>query len=197
MLELTPRSPLAHRRSAAGPSVCISFPSLVIEESPAKGLIAIAHGPGCEDARTAASDVLGCTLPTRPNTLCRAEHDVAWLGPRRWLVMTEKRGDSALQEKLHRAISSRSGSAALVSDALSGFSIEGRAARDLLATGTSLELSEHAFPVNTCAQTALAKVSSLIVRHSADSFNVYVDRALARYLWLWFETASREFDKGA
>ena len=85
-----------------------------------------------------------------------------------------------------------------VTDGRVAFRVAGPSARDVLAKGCPLDLHPRAFPPGRCAQSLLAKASVLI--HLVDddpergpSFDVYVARSFAQYLWTWLEDAGREY----
>jgi sarcosine oxidase, subunit gamma len=68
----------------------------------------------------------------------------------------------------------------------------------VLAKGTPLDLDLRAFPPGRCAGTLLAKASVLIHLLDEDSgrgpsFDVYVARSFADYLWTWLEDAGRDY----
>ena len=86
-----------------------------------------------------------------------------------------------------------------VTDGRVAFRVAGPSARDVLAKGCPLDLHPRAFPPGRCAQSLLAKASVLI--HLVDdgpergpSFDVYVARSFADYLWTWLEDAGRGLD---
>jgi sarcosine oxidase subunit gamma len=170
--------------------------------------IAERHGLGKIDLRgdpherafvTAVGRVLDVLLPTEPcTTAAKAQIGALWLGPDEWLV-TCPAGDvpdvvSALREALadvHAAVTD-------VTDGRVAFRVVGPSARDVLAKGTPLDLHPRAFPPGSCAQSLLAKAGVLIHlldddRERGASFDVYIARSFAHYLWMWLEDAGREY----
>lgn len=69
-------------------------------------------------------------------------------------------------------------------------------APDVLSTLCGLDFSAAAFPDHHAAQTSLAKVQALIVRHNAadstPSYVIIVDRSLAAYVWQALADAMHE-----
>jgi heterotetrameric sarcosine oxidase gamma subunit len=63
--------------------------------------------------------------------------------------------------------------------------LSGTRAADVLAQVSALDFSDRAFPNDHAAQTSLAKVAALIVRHDAPprGYVILVDRSLAAYVW--------------
>ena len=77
-------------------------------------------------------------------------------------------------------------------------SVAGPSAREVLAKGCPLDLHPRSFPPARCAQSLLAKAAVLIhliddVPARGPSFDVYVARSFAHYLWTWLEDAGREY----
>jgi sarcosine oxidase subunit gamma len=76
--------------------------------------------------------------------------------------------------------------------------LSGEHAPDVLATLCGLDFSARAFPDHHAAQTSLAKVQALLVRHDAaeadisPSYVIIVDRSLAAYVWQALADAMQE-----
>ena len=72
--------------------------------------------------------------------------------------------------------------------------VTGPRARDLLAKGCPLDLHPSLFAKGACAQTVMAKAGVLI--HAVDdgpTYDLYVLRSFAEYLWRWLEDAAQEY----
>ena len=68
----------------------------------------------------------------------------------------------------------------------------------MLAKGCPLDLHPRAFTPGSCAQSLLAKADVLIHLRADDprhgpTFDLYVARSFAHYLWAWLEDAGREY----
>jgi sarcosine oxidase subunit gamma len=143
----------------------------------------------------AVASVLSLPLPLEPNTATEGSGNVVcWLGPDEWLIMTPPGAEVELMRALRTALEDLF---AAVTDVSSGFTliaVGGAKARDLLATGCSLDLHPRVFGPARCAQTLLAKAGVLIrQRDEAPLFELVVRRSFADYLWLWLEQAAAEF----
>jgi sarcosine oxidase subunit gamma len=63
-----------------------------------------------------------------------------------------------------------------------------------LAHGCSLDIHPRVFGPGQCAQTLLARVPVIIhQRGDEPSFDIYVQRSLAEYLWSWLEDAAQPY----
>ncbi len=126
-------------------------------------------------------------LPTTPNTTMDVPGGVIlWLGPDEWLHVAE----AALPE-------ARVGWRQAATDVSHGrvaIRIAGPAARDLLATGISVDLRTQVFAAGACLQTSFHRVG-VLVHHNRDGagFDLYFARSYARFAWELLLEAAREF----
>ena len=147
----------------------------------------------------AAGRVLDLLLPTEPCTSAvKGQLRALWLCPDAWLLTCPAGDVSGLTGSLRAALADAHAAITDLTDGRVAFRIAGPSARDVLAKGCPLDLHPHAFPVGSCAQSLLAKASVLIHLLDDDpergpSFEVYVARSFAHYLWTWLEDAGREY----
>jgi sarcosine oxidase, subunit gamma len=147
----------------------------------------------------AVGRVLDLLLPTEPCTSAvKAQIGALWLGPDEWLVTCPASEVSGLVGALRGALVDIHAAITDLTDGRVALRVAGPSARDVLAKGTPLDLHLRAFPPGPCAGTLLAKAT--VVIHLLDddpdrgpSFDVYVARSFAHYLWTWLEDAGREY----
>jgi sarcosine oxidase subunit gamma len=166
------------------------------------------HGLGKIDLRgdprdrafmTALGRVLDLLLPGEAGTsAAKAQIAALWLGPDEWLVTCPAGGVPLLQSSLREALAHVHAAITDVTDGRVAFRVAGPSARDVLAKGCPLDLHSRAFSPGSCAQSLLAKASVLTHlveddRERGPSFDVYVARSFAHYLWMWLEDAGREY----
>jgi sarcosine oxidase, subunit gamma len=138
-------------------------------------------------------------LPLEPNTWRRGGgREALWLGPDEWLVTCPAPEAAGLAGSLRDALAGVHAAITEVTDGRVAFRIAGPSARDVLAKGCPLDLHPRAFPPGSCAQSLLAKADVLIHLLDDDpercpSFDLYVARSFAHYLWMWLEDAGREY----
>ena len=148
---------------------------------------------------TAVGRALDLLLPTEPCTSASGERISAlWLGPDQWLLTCPEPDVARLAGSLRAALVEAHAAITEVTDGRVAFRLAGPSGRDVLAKGCPLDLHPRAFPLGACAQSLLAKASVLIHlldedRERGPSFDVYVARSFAHYLWLWLEDAGREY----
>jgi sarcosine oxidase subunit gamma len=81
-----------------------------------------------------------------------------------------------------------------VSDSRAVITLSGPRALDVLAKGCPLDLHPRVFSPGRCAQSLLAKAHVLLHRvDDAPTFEIYVHRSFADYLWTWLEDAAAEY----
>ncbi|HEX6352934.1 sarcosine oxidase subunit gamma [Actinophytocola sp.] len=148
-------------------------------------------GPG---ARAAAA-VLGAPLPTEPGTWVYGDDgQIIWLGPDEWLVTSVSAAPHELEARLGAAVRPHGGAAIDVSAQRTRIRVSGRHARDVLATGCSLDLHPAAFPAGTAAQSTLGQAPVLLLGlGEGNDFRVFVRPSFAGYLADWLLDAACEF----
>lgn len=151
--------------------------------------------PGDADFVKAAKAALKFFVPTAPNTVeGKRDRYALWLGPDEWLVVGAPGTETRLAADLGKALD---GIVAGVTDVTEGRTVirlAGVHVRDLLAKGCGLDLHPRAFGPARCAQTRLAKAN--VILHQLDdapTFDAYVERSFADYLWRWIEDAGTEY----
>jgi sarcosine oxidase subunit gamma len=147
----------------------------------------------------AAGRVLDLLLPTDPCTAAvKGRIGALWLGTDEWLVTCPCIEVAGLIGSLRAALQGVHAAITDLTDGRVAIRVAGPSARAVLAKGTPLDLHLRAFPPGRCAGTLLAKAA--VVIHLLDddpergpSFDVYVARSFADYLWTWLEDAGREY----
>jgi sarcosine oxidase subunit gamma len=162
------------------------------------GKIELRGDPGDRAFMAAVGRTLDLLLPTEPNsTAGRGDLVALWLGPDAWLLTCPPGALAAHTGSLRKALSDIHAAITDVSDGRVALRLAGPSARDVLAKGCPLDLHPRAFASGSCAQSLLAKASVLI--HLLDeaqrgpTFDLYVARSLAHYLFAWLEDAGREY----
>jgi sarcosine oxidase subunit gamma len=148
---------------------------------------------------TGVGRVLDLLLPSEPCTsAAKAQIGALWLGPDEWLLTCPAGEVARLQSSLRDALADLHAAVTDVTDGRVALRVAGPSARDVLAKGCPLDLHPRAFPPGSSAQSLLAKASVLIHlledrTEGGPSFDVYVARSFAHYLWMWLEDAGGEY----
>lgn len=152
---------------------------------------------GTGDAAFVASveAVVKLAPPLEPNRVAlKGGTRILWLGPDEWLIALPEEKVSAVWKKLMEVLHGQHASVTDVSEARTVIGLSGPRARDTLAHGCSLDLHPRVFQPGFCAQTLLARMP--VILHQKDvapSYDIYIQRSLAEYLWGWLEDAARDY----
>ncbi len=159
-----------------------------LSEEPLRALVDVRGGPGLRDA---VADALGVVLPDHPNTVDRrGDMTALWLGPDEWLVAAPEAEEDRVARALEAATAGAHAVATVVSDSLRIFRLSGADARHVLAQGCALDLHPRVFAPGRCARTGLAKTDVLLHQlDDAPTYDIYIDRSYATYLWRWLTEA--------
>lgn len=185
------QSPLAHLGLAGRAMAVRGDAGVALSERPFPGLVNLR---GDHKAASAAVELaFGFALPSAPNTAAaKGKTGAFWLGPGEWWLLAEDSG--ALATKLREAVEGRGCAVTEVGESRTIVRITGPNARALLAKGCPLDLYPGLFAKGACAQTVMAKAGVLI--HAVDdepTYDLYVLRSFAEYLWRWLEDAAQEY----
>ena len=142
------------------------------------------------------TDSYGVALPLTPNRWSgSAEKAALWLGPDEWLLIAPDGEAQQIETAIRAAVSTDPWLSLVdVSHSMTGFSLSGAHARDVLAKGCPLDLHARSFADRACAQTILAK-TRMVIRLMDDQprFEIWVRTSFARYVSDWLSDAAREY----
>lgn len=170
--------------------------AVTLEDRSLIGKLVLRGDPKDKAFLAAAKQVLGFALPRKPNRAVTGgnERVALWTGPSEWLITCASNDESALTPALH------GGGLTItpVTDGRAALRLAGPRAADVLRKGTSLDVHPRRFGPGQCAQTRLAQAGVLLHRlDEPGGYDIFCERSLAEYLWLWLEDAAQEFAAGA
>ena len=119
--------------------------------------------------------------------LCAADFEPhsLWVGPGHWLLVSDTIEPAALIERSHEALVGIVYNAVDQSAGLAVFRIAGYGGRELLATGTGLDLRADRFSIGACCRTRLANIAATVVATNPETLEIYLDRSYAHYFGKW------------
>jgi len=151
-------------------------------------------------ASTAVEAVLGIKLPERLQfTGDPTRYDarsLAWISPDQWRLCCPVDEAYELEVQLRNALTPVNGLSHAVVNNTGGFSvidIAGPNALDVLKKSTGYDVRSDRFPVGKAVGTTFAKTTVTLLRTSDDTWQLWVRRSFADYLWLWLQNASIEY----
>ncbi len=154
----------------------------------------IFHIQASPDANISASlsAELGTTLPLSSSVVSDSSLAALWTGPNEWLVFCDHDVDAV---NLKNAWSSPREDGSVITeltDYYAIFHLSGEQAIDLLQEGCGADLQSDAFHPGAFIITLLFDVTVLIYyEEKRTGYTIYVDRSLARHLWLWLSSHKR------
>ena len=102
--------------------------------------------------------------------------------------------EEKLVADLKQALTGQHAAVIDVSESRTVISLSGPDAREVLARGCSLDFNPRVFGPGQCAQTGLTKANVLIdQRDATPSYDIYVLKSFADYLWQWLGLVNRDF----
>lgn len=189
------QSALAHLGLAARVTGAPGEAGVLLCERPFRAQINLRGEIAAKRFRDAVEGALGVAPPRQPNTTASSGATTAlWLGPDEWLIVAPDGKADDMVEALRAALEALHAAVTDVSEARAVIGLAGVNARDVMMKGCSLDLHPREFGPGRCAQSSLAKAQILL--HQLDdgpTYDLYVPRSFAEYLWAWLEDASLEY----
>jgi heterotetrameric sarcosine oxidase gamma subunit len=173
--------------AAGAENSTVVAPGVTIAERRPRSMLNVRGDPADAGLASALRESFNVTLPLEPNTVTAAGATRAlWLGPDEWLLVSERRA-------LQPPASPGRGTLTDLSHGRAVLRLSGADVRAVLAKGCGLDLHPREFPVDRCAQTAIAKVSVILDHVQLDVFDLYCPRSYARSFWGWVTEACAEY----
>jgi sarcosine oxidase subunit gamma len=195
-----PRSPLAELFLSAQSAAPDDTAQVHVQSVPFVGQVAL-RGKAEDGAfRDIAGQVLGLDLPLSSGSVVESEAvRIIWLGPDHWLVVTNEGEAPALVTGLQEALASQFTAVIDVSGARMRLSLAGPAARDVLASGCTLNLDPSVFPAGHALQTPVGNATAIIhcladgTYDTTPTYDLYIPRSQALSFWRWLEHAGKPY----
>ena len=156
-------------------------PEIRIAKAPDRSLVSL------RVSRQAAVDARQRLDLAPPSCATGEDPRSLWLGPDHWWLVGRPQTAAAMIEQCDTTLAGLLHNAVDQSAAYAALRMEGRGARDVLASGAGLDFRESSFPQGACRPTRLAQIAAVIVAAGTDEFELYVDRGYEKYLCDWLE----------
>ena len=157
-----------------------------------RGFLNLRLNPRRGRALEAAARTLGQAVPLDANTFTAGEHEVYWLGPDEWLIVTGAERVSGLGRELAKALGGFHAAVNNVSGGNVELRVSGVHARTVLAKGCALDLHPREFALGQCAQTGLGRAAVLLAAAGDPStYAIVVRRSFSGYLCRWLANATQ------
>lgn len=193
-LTIQRRSPLAHLTMGDANGGLADLGTVRLRESPYWTMLSLRVEPTTPPA-SQLEHVLGTKLPRSCGQVSHnGAHNVMWLGPDEWLVISRTEGDtlvSALTET--DAPADARATVIDVSANRTVLELSGEAARSVLEKGCPLDLHPRSFTIGAAVGTTLARVPLLLWRTEPDTYRLMPRPSFADYVARWLLDAMEEF----
>jgi len=189
------RSPLAHRALLTKAVADIAGAELGFGERAHRMQLNLRGDSGNTAFIDGVNTVTGLDVPVEANRFTvTGERACLWLGPNEWLITGPGGSEKDLAAEIRAATGGQHAAVTDVSESRTIILVQGPRARDLLQKGVPIDLHPREFQPGHCAQTHIAG-ANVIVRQidGASTYEVFVLNSFAEHLWLWLESASREY----
>ena len=167
---------------------------VVLRECSHRAQLCLRGGSGAE-FEEGVEKVLGVRPPVESGSAAgNGDTSVLWLGPDEWLaVFPDERGEGVLS-RLRDGLAPLHAAVVDVSHARAIVELSGAHARSVLQKGCHVDLHPSRFDAGSVAQSKFARCHVLLHQtDDAPTYDLYVHRSFARYLWSWLEDAAAEY----
>jgi sarcosine oxidase, subunit gamma len=189
------RSPLTHRALLTKAVDEIGSAELGLGERAHRMQLNLRGDSGNVAFTNGVKTATGLEIPVQANCFtATGERACLWLGPNEWLITGPGGSEKDLAAEIRAALGGQQAAVTDVSESRTVILIQGPSARDLLQKGVPIDLHPREFQPGHCAQTHIAG-ANIIVRQLDDrpTYEVFVLNSFAEHLWLWLDSASREY----
>lgn len=193
MLEPKPLSPLCDLEKEDRTPAFYKANGLQLQECPtACAILVTAHIDNAPALRTSLEKLLKVPLPG-PNAISTGRMTILWQGPRDYLLLGEKPGQTDMLTDLESLASGKALIAADYSSAITRISVSGDAIRDFLSVCVLVDTRKSAFPSATCLITRIDSARVTLVRRK-NGVDIIARRTDSWHLWRWLCDAADGFE---
>jgi sarcosine oxidase subunit gamma len=195
------QTPLAHHHLHSNSEIESdnSKEAIMISECPTHTQLAIRGELSEKKFALIVKKVIGIALPQNPCTAStNSKGDrILWMGPDEWLIILQGADKLHLKYELGNSLKNTFSAVIDVSNSRSILRITGAKSRETLMKGCSIDLHPRSFKVNSVVNTWLAQARIALHKISesnySESYDIYVHRSFADYLWMWLQDAVKEY----
>jgi sarcosine oxidase, subunit gamma len=187
------RSPLHHLHDRFEAGRVSGNRAVTLRELPFLTMVSLRVEPGSH-ASGRVGAVLGVPLPEVCGAVASAGgHDILWLGPDEWLVVSATTAPEALVAGLRDALGGDRGAVVDVSANRTTLELSGPAARETLEKSCPADLHPRAFGPGTAVTTTLGPVPVLLWQTGETTYRVLPRSSFADYTARWLLDATSEY----
>ncbi|WP_338550993.1 sarcosine oxidase subunit gamma [Roseovarius phycicola] len=152
-----------------------------VEEMGLRGMITLRGDVASAKMKKAVLEATGAKLPKQREILHEGDKAVAWMSPDELLVMVPYAEVEATLGVLEKTLKGQHFLAANVSDARAIFSLDGDAAREIIAKLCPVDMATDAFAPGQIRRTRMAQIAAAFWMTSETRIEVVCFRSVAQY----------------
>lgn len=166
--------------------------SAKIEERGLIGQITLRGDLSNAALKKAVKAAIGVAVPAPLTAVFKGDHGAVWMSTDELLLITGYGAAEDVVGKISTDLAKTHHMAVNVSDVRAVVRISGAGARELMAKGAPLDVSDAGFPVGTARRTHFAEVAVGIWRLDDQTWEIVCFQSYARHLFDWLVASSHE-----
>ncbi|MGF6163155.1 sarcosine oxidase subunit gamma [Pseudomonas sp. 2725] len=171
----------------------IDFPPLKISEKSYGGILRLQGSASDQIVNAAVAKVCGIELPSVGVFVEGSECEIAWAGPKEWLLFVPAEKQDAFAASLRAALQGAFATVTLISDSRACFQISAPAAWEFIAKGCAVDCDPLVFAPGKVITTRFANQPAMIIHQRLGLYRIYVEASLVVSTVAWIADAAKEF----
>ena len=163
-----------------------------ITDAGLRGMITLRGDLDSEAIKAAVKSVVGQSPPTIRKIKSGKGGSVAWMSPDELLLLVDYDAADALVARLGELLADEHHLAVNVSDARAVFTIVGQGAREVLAKGAPVDLSQGVFGKGEIRRSRIGQLAAAFWTLDGETFEVVCFRSVGAFMFDWLSNAARE-----
>lgn len=171
----------------------ITYPSLSVSEKPYGGILRLQANGADLTVNAAVLKVCGVGLP-RPGELVQgSDCEIAWAGPKEWLIFVSAANQDAVTASLWAALQGVFATVTQISDSRACLLVSAPVAWEFLAKGCAVDCDPQVFIPGSVITTRFANQPAMLIHERAGHYRIYVEASLIVSTVSWLSDAAKEF----
>ncbi|MEM9044648.1 MAG: sarcosine oxidase subunit gamma family protein [Pseudomonadota bacterium] len=166
--------------------------SVTIEDRGLTGMITLRGDLASPALAAAVKDHSGVVVPAPLTAAFNGDLGAVWMSTDELLLFCAYADAPAKAAAISDALAGEHHMAVTVSDTRAVIQVTGPGARELMAKGAPLDVSDAAFPIGTARRTHFAEIAVGMWRTGEDAWEIVCFQSYAQHLYDWLVASSGE-----